>query len=48
MVRPLPSIAAVSEVLLKTSQGEVGTIVHIKGGKILENKKMVMPEKEHK
>ena len=26
------------EVLLKTSQGEVGTIVHIKGGKILENK----------
>jgi len=34
----LPSIAAVSEVLLKTSQGEVGTIVHIKGGKILENK----------
>ena len=33
----LPSIAAVSEVLLKTSQGEVGTIVHIKGGKILEN-----------
>ena len=34
----LPSIAAVSEVLLKTSQGEVGTVVHIKGGKILENK----------
>lgn len=32
----LPSIAAVSEVVLKTCQNEVGTLVHIKGGKILE------------
>ena len=32
----LPSIAAVSEVILKTCQNEVGTMVHIKGGKILE------------
>ena len=35
----LPSIAAVSEVVLKTCQNEVGTIVHIKGGKVLEDKK---------
>ena len=35
----LPSIAAVSEVILKTCQDEVGTLVHIKGGKILEEKK---------
>lgn len=34
----LPSIAAVSEVVLKTCQNEVGTLVHIKGGKIIENK----------
>ena len=34
----LPSIAAVSEVILKTCQNEVGTLVHIKGGKIIENK----------
>ena len=34
----LPSIAAVSEVILKTCQNEVGTLVHIKGGKILEEK----------
>ena len=34
----LPSIASVSEVILKTCQNEVGTLVHIKGGKILENK----------
>jgi len=34
----LPSIAAVSEVVLKTCQNEVGTLVHIKGGKILEEK----------
>lgn len=34
----LPSIAAVSEVVLKTCQNEIGTLVHIKGGKILEEK----------
>ena len=34
----LPSIAAVSEVILKTCQNEIGTLVHIKGGKIIENK----------
>lgn len=34
----LPSIAAVSEVVLKTCQNEVGTLIHIKGGKIIENK----------
>ena len=34
----LPSIAAVSEVILKTCQNEVGTLVHIKGGKVLEEK----------
>ena len=34
----LPSIAAVSEVILKTCQNERGTLVHIKGGKILEEK----------
>lgn len=34
----LPSIASVSEVLLKTSMGKVGTTVHIKGGKIIETK----------
>lgn len=33
----LPSIAAVSEVDLKTSQGEVGTHIVIKGGKIITN-----------
>ena len=33
----LPSIASVSEVLLKTSQGDVGTLIHIKGGHLLEN-----------
>lgn len=32
----LPSIAAVSEVVLKTCEDEVGTLVHIKGGKILK------------
>ena len=32
----LPSIAAVSEVVLKTCENEVGTLVHIKGGKILK------------
>ena len=34
----LPSIASVSEVILKTCQDEVGTLVHIKGGKIIESK----------
>ena len=31
----LPSIASVSNIVLKTSTGEVGTIVHINGGKII-------------
>ena len=31
----LPSIASVSNIVLKTSRGEVGTIVHISGGKII-------------
>ena len=35
----LPSIASVSEVVLKTCQDKVGTLIHIKGGKILENTK---------
>ena len=34
----LPSIATVSDVVLKTCQNEVGTLIHIKGGHILENK----------
>lgn len=34
----LPSIAAVSDVELKTCQDDIGTYIHIKGGKILENK----------
>ena len=34
----LPSIAAVSDVELKTCFGEAGTFIHIKGGKVLENK----------
>lgn len=32
----LPSIAAVSEVILKTCQNDIGTLIHIKGGKVLE------------
>lgn len=32
----LASIASVSDVTLRTSMGDVGTFVHIKGGKILE------------
>lgn len=32
----LASIASVSNVVLKTSQGDIGTIVNIKGGKIIE------------
>ena len=34
----LPSIAAVSDVELKTCQNDIGTYIHIKGGKILESK----------
>ena len=34
----LPSIASVSEVELKTCQNDIGTYVHIKGGKIVEDK----------
>ena len=34
----LASIASVSEVMMETSQGEVGTLVHLKGGKVLEVK----------
>lgn len=33
----LPSIASVSEVILKTCQDNKGTLIHIKGGKVLEN-----------
>ena len=33
----LPSIASVSEVLLKTCVNESGTLIHIKGGKIVED-----------
>ncbi|MDD3048427.1 MAG: DNA mismatch repair endonuclease MutL [Bacilli bacterium] len=33
----LPSIASISEVTLKTSMGGVGTIVNIKGGKLINN-----------
>lgn len=33
----LPSIASVSEVILKTCQNDIGTLIHIKGGRILEN-----------
>ena len=33
----LPSIASVSEVLLKTCMNEVGTFIHIKGGKVVEH-----------
>ena len=35
----LPSIASVSDVLLKTCQNDVGTMIHIKGGKIIANTK---------
>lgn len=34
----LPSIASVSEVILKTSNGDTSSLVHIKGGEILEQK----------
>lgn len=33
----LPSIASVSEVVLKTCMNDVGTLIHIKGGKIVED-----------
>lgn len=33
----LPSIASVSDIILKTSTGDVGTIVHIQGGKLISN-----------
>ena len=33
----LPSIASVSEVELKTCQDNIGTLIHIKGGKIISN-----------
>lgn len=33
----LPSIASVSEVVLKTCQNNIGTLVHIKGGKVIEH-----------
>ena len=35
----LPSIASVSEVILKTCQNDIGHLVHIKGGTILESTK---------
>ena len=35
----LPSIASVSDVVLKTCQDKEGTLIHIKGGKIIENTK---------
>ena len=35
----LPSIASVSEVVLKTCQNEIGHLVHIKGGTMLESTK---------
>lgn len=34
----LPSIASVSDVELKTCQNDIGTLIHIKGGKVIENK----------
>lgn len=35
----LPSIASVSEVILKTSTGGVGTLINIKGGKVIKEDK---------
>ena len=35
----LPSIASVSDVVLKTCQDKEGTLIHIKGGKVIENTK---------
>lgn len=33
----LPSIASVSDVVLKTSTGDIGTLIEIKGGKVIKN-----------
>ena len=33
----IPSIAVISEVVLKTTKDNVSTLIHIKGGKLLEN-----------
>ena len=33
----LPSIASVSDVVLKTCKDDIGTLIHIKGGKVIEN-----------
>ncbi len=35
----LPSIASVSDIVLKTSTGQVGNIIHYKGGKLISNQK---------
>ena len=35
----LPSIASIADVVLKTCNNDQGTLIHIKGGKILENTK---------
>ena len=35
----LPSIASVSDVVLKTSTGDIGSIIHIQGGKLISNQK---------
>ncbi len=35
----LPSIASVSDIVLKTSTGEVGNIIHYKGGRLVSNQK---------
>lgn len=40
----LPSIASVSDITLKTSTGDEGTLVHIKGGKLID----VMPSNSRK
>ena len=35
----LPSIASVSDIVLKTSTGDIGSIVHIQGGKLISEQK---------
>ncbi len=35
----LPSIASISDVTLKTSTGEIGTVINIKGGKLISEEK---------
>lgn len=35
----LPSIASIADVVLKTCNNDQGTLIHIKGGKVLENTK---------